>query len=192
MARPRIPRAKAAVEARDKKNPQRFSNRKEPKSIGDLGDPPEWMGGEQRAAWKVFQREIPWLTESHRGLVEIAAIIRARLAAGEEVGVQALNLLRQCLGQMGATPADASKVSVGDDDEEQEHQQMLELYSDQLRERSELEWSQFRDAAHIITPGSSSSPTAVQGQPECWAPLQALPPWSGTRTSSVPSRSACE
>lgn len=120
MARPRIPRARAAVEARDKKNPQRFSNRKEPKSTGDLGDPPEWMGGEQRAAWKVFQREIPWLTESHRGLVEIAAIIRARLATGEEVGVQALNLLRQCLGQMGATPADASKVSVGDDDEDDE------------------------------------------------------------------------
>jgi hypothetical protein len=67
-----------------------------------------------------------------------------------------------------------------DDDEEQEqqHQQMLELHCDQLRERSELEWSQFRDAAHTITPAvSSSSPTAAQGQPECWAPLQAaLPP----------------
>ncbi len=63
-----------------------------------------------------------------------------------------------------------------DDDEEQEHQQMLELHCDQLRERAELGWSQFRDAVHTIAPGSSSSPTAVQGQPERWAPLQALPP----------------
>lgn len=116
MARPRTPRLKAELEARDKKNPQRFRNRNEPASRGDLGDPPEWMGGEQRAAWKVFQREIPWLTGSHRALVEIAVVIRARLTAGEEVGVQALNLLRQCLGQMGATPSDASKVTLPDDD----------------------------------------------------------------------------
>lgn len=118
MARPRIPRAKAAVEARDKKDPQRFKNRNEPLSTGNLGNPPEWMGGEQRVAWKIFQREIPWLNESHRGLVEIAAVIRARLASGEEVGVQALNLLRQCLGQMGATPSDASKVTLPEDDED--------------------------------------------------------------------------
>lgn len=118
MARPRTPRAKAAVEARDKKDPQRFKNRKEPNSPGDLGAPPEWMGGEQRLAWRTFQKEIPWLNGSHRGLVEIATIIRARLTAGEEVGIQALNLLRQCLGSMGATPSDASKVSLPDDDEE--------------------------------------------------------------------------
>lgn len=118
MARPRIPRAKAAVEGRDKKDPQRFKNRKEPTAPDVLGDPPEWMGGEQRSVWKVFQREIPWLNASHRGLVEIATIIRARLTAGEEVGIQALNLLRQCLGQMGATPSDSSKVSLPDDDEE--------------------------------------------------------------------------
>lgn len=118
MARPRIPRAKAAIEARDKKDPQRFKNRKEPTSPDELGDPPDWMGGEQRLVWKVFQKEIPWLNGSHRGLVEIATIIRSRLTAGEEVGIQALNLLRQCLGSMGATPSDASKVSLSEDDEE--------------------------------------------------------------------------
>jgi hypothetical protein len=118
VARPRTPRAKAAVEARDKINAGRFRNRKEPASAGELGDPPDWMGGEQRATWKIFQREIPWLTASHRGLVEIATIIRSRLTSGEEVGIQALNLLRQCLGSMGATPSDASKVSLPDDDED--------------------------------------------------------------------------
>ena len=69
------------------------------------------MNKHQIAAWALFAKEVPWLNASHRGLVEIAATVRGRLMAGEDVGVQALNLLRQALGQMGATPADASKAS---------------------------------------------------------------------------------
>ncbi len=42
---------------------------------------------------------------------------RARLIDGQEVGVNALNLLRQALSQMGATPADATRVPAGSDDE---------------------------------------------------------------------------
>lgn len=68
------------------------------------------MSKDQVAAWDTMAAEVPWLNRSHRALVEIAAYIRGRLVAGEDVGVQALNLLRQCLGQMGATPADASKA----------------------------------------------------------------------------------
>ena len=73
--------------------------------------------GEQRAAWDLIRREVPWLMESDRALVEIAASIRARVMAGEEVGVSALNQLRMCMAQMGATPADRSKVAVPDEPE---------------------------------------------------------------------------
>ena len=45
------------------------------------------MGGEQRVAWDLIRPEVPWLMESDRALVEIGASIRARLMAGEEVGV---------------------------------------------------------------------------------------------------------
>lgn len=74
------------------------------------------MGAAQAAVWEQFAHELPWLNGSHRALLEIAAVTRARLIAGEDVGVQALNLLRQCLGQMGATPADATKVTMPDGD----------------------------------------------------------------------------
>ena len=37
---------------------------------------------------------------------------------GEEVGVSALNQLRMCMAQMGATPADKSKVAVPDEPSE--------------------------------------------------------------------------
>jgi hypothetical protein len=93
----------------DIKNPSRFVNRGDPPT-SQLGAPSTWMSVGQIAAWEAFQREIPWLAESDRTLVEIAVTIRARLMAGEEVGVQALNLLRQALGQMGGTPADRSRI----------------------------------------------------------------------------------
>ncbi|MCX2696708.1 hypothetical protein [Ochrobactrum chromiisoli] len=124
MARPRTPRAKAAVEASDKKNPQRFKNRTDAKADGPLGNPPAWLKDtpelKAKAAWKLFEKDLPWLNQSHRTLVGMASNIQGRIMAGQEVGVQAMNLLRQMLGQMGATPADASKVATADDGDEKD------------------------------------------------------------------------
>ncbi|NEJ73799.1 hypothetical protein GR197_25200 [Rhizobium phaseoli] len=124
MPRPRNPLGKAKTEGRDKINAGRFKGRKEPKGKGPLGAPPKWLTdtetNKSRSAWLLFQKEIPWLTESHRMLVGMAANIQGRIMANQDVGVQAMNLLRQCLGQMGATPADATKVAVPDGDEEKD------------------------------------------------------------------------
>ncbi|WEX76899.1 hypothetical protein PYH37_005250 [Sinorhizobium numidicum] len=124
MARPRNPLGKAKTEGRDKINAGRFKHRKEPKANGPLGDPPKWVTdsdtNKAKSAWALFQREIPWLTESHRILVGMAANIQGRIMAGQEVGIQSMNLLRQMLGQMGATPSDASKITVPDGDEEKD------------------------------------------------------------------------
>lgn len=72
----------------------------------------------QSTTWRTFEGEAPWLNYSHRGVVyshrgvvEIASVVRGCLASGEEVGVQAMELLRLCLGSIGLAPADASKVS---------------------------------------------------------------------------------
>jgi hypothetical protein len=110
LPRPRIPKLRALVEGKDLIHPERHRRRNEPTSA-PLGKPPKWMDETQANAWRTFEAEAPWLNYSHRGVVEIASVVRARLASGEDVGVQALSLLRLCLGSMGATPADASKVS---------------------------------------------------------------------------------
>lgn len=115
MPMPRTPKSKAVLTGRDRKDPQRFRDRIEPNSP-PIGPPPSWMSGAQGAVWEQFVAELPWLTGSHRALLEIAVTVRCRVMAGEDVGVQALNLLRQCLGQMGAAPADASKVSAPAED----------------------------------------------------------------------------
>lgn len=116
MPRPRIPISRARVEGRHDINPARY-NRKEPKVDDALGDPPKWASEAQAKAWGGFQSELPWLNRSHRCLVEIASIVRARFESGEEIGTKALSLLRLCLSSMGATPADASRIAWAPDDE---------------------------------------------------------------------------
>ncbi|MBN8964964.1 MAG: hypothetical protein J0H89_06185 [Rhizobiales bacterium] len=118
MPTPFTPRAKAFIEGRDRKNPQRYRNRREPKQTASLGEPPEWMTKPQRASWRIFQREIPWLGASHRCLVEIACVVHARLTSGQDVGAGALNLLRQCLGQMGATPTSGITLDLAEPDDD--------------------------------------------------------------------------
>lgn len=112
MPRPRLPKAKAAALGSDKVNPARFEGRNEPIIFTPIGEPFEWMKPQAKLAWADMVAEIPWLNGSHRGILQIAATIRGRMMgdSAEDVGVQAMNLYRQCLGQMGATPADASKA----------------------------------------------------------------------------------
>ena len=117
MPRPRTPREKARITGADRNHPSRFARRFAPNLV-PLGEASNWMNDGQRAAWKLIQREIPWLMESDRALVEIAASIRAWLMTGEEVSASALNQLRMCMAQMGATPADRSKVALPDEPDE--------------------------------------------------------------------------
>lgn len=121
MPKPRIPKAKAEATGRTTQNPARFEGRNEPVVKEGVGEPFEWLKPNAKQAWKDLADEIPWLNKSHRGLLSIAATIRGRMMgdSAEEVGVQAMNLYRQALGSMGATPADASKAGAmpGDDEE---------------------------------------------------------------------------
>jgi hypothetical protein len=118
MARPRVPITRALATGRVLHDPKRFANRKEPESTGPLGPPPAWMTKkDQKESWETFRVEIPWLNKSHRCLTAIACIARADLISGGEFNVRVATLLRQCLGSMGATPADASKVALPDDAE---------------------------------------------------------------------------
>lgn len=115
MPRPRTPKAVADLTGAASKNPQRFESRADPQSA-DLGAPPEWMTCEHElAAWEGFKRELPWLKESDRTIVEIAARLRGRMHKDPYMGVNALAQLRLCLQTMGATPADRSKVGASDD-----------------------------------------------------------------------------
>jgi hypothetical protein len=117
MARPRTPKAKAVITGHAAKEKTKFEDRHEPAVTDAVGDPFEWLNEFAQKAWREIASEVPWLNSSHRGHLAIAANIRGRMMKGEDVGVQAMNLLRQCYGQMGATPADASKAGAKPDGE---------------------------------------------------------------------------
>ena len=119
MANNRTPALKAAVTGTADRNPKRHRERKEPKVAG-LGKASAFLDKNGVAAWEGFRRELPWLAESDRALVEIAASVRGRLLAGEDVGVTALSMLQSILSKMGASPADRTRVSVPDDESEED------------------------------------------------------------------------
>ena len=116
MPNPRIPAAKARVSGADVTHPGRHKARAEPK-VAALGEPSRFLDDYGARAWEGFKREMPWLGESDRALVEIASLVRGRLLAGQDVGVTALSMLQAILGKMGGSPADRTKVSVPDGDE---------------------------------------------------------------------------
>lgn len=117
MARPRLPAAKAEVSGRDIVNPGRFADRKAPKGTRPLGAPFKRMTEPQREAWEHFRAELPWLNSSHRAILQIACVLRARLEADSDLGVNALATYSAVLSKLAATPVDETKVSFGDDEE---------------------------------------------------------------------------
>jgi hypothetical protein len=116
MARPRKSLAQARLSGAAAKNPQRYRRRVEPTTTGPLGPAPNWLNRQQKMAWREFDRRLPWLNFSHRAIVEIAAILQAKLAAGT-LGLPGMQLLRVTLGQLGATPVDAAKIAFAAPDE---------------------------------------------------------------------------
>ncbi|EJN04480.1 hypothetical protein [Phyllobacterium sp. YR531] len=121
MAPPRKPLALAHLSGAVSKNPQRYRNRTEAKLGEPLGAPPKWLKPEAREAWKELDARLPWLDKSHRCIVGLACYLQAKVRDGT-LGVPGMNLLRQILGQLGATPVSAGKINwspqVDDPDDE--------------------------------------------------------------------------
>ncbi|MBY8335193.1 hypothetical protein [Qipengyuania pacifica] len=119
MPNPRTPAAKARVTGAAAKNPQRHRDRKDPKGT-PLGKPSAFLDEHGKSAWEGFKRELPWLMESDRAIIEVCAKVRGGLLSGEDVGVSKLNMLQTMLSKLGATPADRTRIAIADEDEEED------------------------------------------------------------------------
>lgn len=115
----RHPTAKARVLGADLKNPQRYRGRNDP-TCAAIGDPSPLLTDGQREAWEKFTAEIPWLVASDRALLEIASILRARIADPGEIGINQLQVYSAVLSKLGATPVDRSRVMLADDEDEED------------------------------------------------------------------------
>ena len=119
MPNPRTPAAKAKATGANVAHPGRHASRSEPKGK-PLGDAAEFLDEFGKRAWEGFKRELPWLMESDRAVMEVCAQVRGLLLAGEEVGVTKLSMYQSMLSKLGATPADRTRIDAPDDEEEDE------------------------------------------------------------------------
>jgi hypothetical protein len=117
MANPRLPAQKAEVSGATLKNAGRHAGRKAPRTR-PIGEPFARMTNDQRQAWDQFRDELPWLNNSHRALLEIACNVRARLASGDEVGINVLQTYSAILSKLAATPVDETRISANSAEDE--------------------------------------------------------------------------
>jgi hypothetical protein len=121
MPRARTPLAKAKATGQTLNHATRYKSRKEPVVKDPLGKPPKWMKKpSQLEAWKTLASEIPWLNSTHRAVVGIASEVLGKLIANEEVSINGLNLLRLCLSQLGATPVDSSRITLPEEEDDED------------------------------------------------------------------------
>jgi hypothetical protein len=118
MANPRTPIAKAKATGQTLRNPARFKARKEPPKQRPLGKPSAGLTERQVEAWEAFNRELPWLMESDRTIVETASRLRADMWDSTDINIRAMTLLRQCLSLLGATPADRTRIYAPPEEDE--------------------------------------------------------------------------
>lgn len=112
----RSPLMKAKTMGSDLKNPSRYGGRNCP-SRSPIGDPPEALKDDEREAWHSFVAELPWLAASHRAILHLASILRAKVEGGID-GVNHLQVYSSTLSKLGATPADESRIGWHEDDED--------------------------------------------------------------------------
>lgn len=118
----RSPVQKSKITGADIKNPGRHKGRKEPKGIGPLGDATEFLKEIPCAeiAWEAFKREYPWLMESDRAFMEAICCYRAQMLSGELLNTTEMKTYQSMLSKAGGDPSSRSKVSIADDDEEED------------------------------------------------------------------------
>ena len=112
----RNPRSKAAITGADLRNPSRYAGSNSPLA-NVIGDPPERMTEAAKAAWYEFEKELPWLNRSHRAIVKLASVLRAKFDEGAD-GINHIQVYSAILSKLGATPADASRVFWPSEDDE--------------------------------------------------------------------------
>ena len=137
MPRPRTPLAEAEATGALEHNKKRYADRKNaPVPTGPIGEPPNHFDDVDRDLWSevVGMPADGVLTSADRLLVEITVHLLRRFrgidyGSGEDeedhrsvaplTGVE-IGHLRACLGSMGCTPADRTRVKAGDGKEEKQ------------------------------------------------------------------------
>jgi len=79
------------------------------------------LPAEHKRQWDLFVKELPWLAESDRTILEMACALRAQFVESDGVMHPAkLNLLKQVLQNLGADPISRNRVAILPSDEDED------------------------------------------------------------------------
>ena len=82
-------------------------------AVKRLGPARNSLPAAQKQQWDLFVRELPWLAESDRAILEVACSLRARFVESEGVlHPSVLNLFKQVLATLGADPVNRNRVAI--------------------------------------------------------------------------------
>lgn len=95
-------------------DPKRYANRtQEPKPTGDLGAPPAHFEEQLTQIWNELVEQVPpgVLTSADRFILEITCSLTLKMR-NLTISTGETTQLISCLGRLGLTPADRSRVTV--------------------------------------------------------------------------------
>ena len=114
MPRPRTPLASAQASGAADHNPKRFADRVEPVARGPLGPLPNYFNDLQRDQWNELIARMPEgvLVSGDEYIVELTVLLLMRMRSFEDpLKPVEIGHLRACLGSLGLTPADRTRVN---------------------------------------------------------------------------------
>lgn len=110
MSRPRTPTKVLRMRGAFDRNPKRGKEREHEPQVDDpLGEPPDGFDEAQAARWRELAVRCPWLTVADRTAVEVVCRLWMTMRAGQFKAADYVGLMN-CLGRLGMTPVDRSKV----------------------------------------------------------------------------------
>ncbi len=118
MPTPRKPTALLESSGAFLKHPERRKEREgEPQPTGELGDPPDDLGREEKAAWRYLANLLPTgvATNMDRAAFEEMACLRVICRGGRATAAERQQYSNY-LSRFGMTPADRSRVKSAKDE----------------------------------------------------------------------------
>lgn len=98
-------------------DPKRFAGREDEEKYLDavnvpLGAPSKCLDEHERVTWEAFKKELPWLMERDRAMVEMAARLRTRLNKVSVPHEKTTAALRAILVELGASPSACRRIAL--------------------------------------------------------------------------------
>lgn len=119
MPRPRTPTAKAKLTGAAANHPERFKARSDPKSSGPVGDPPAFLSGNEKKAWRDFAGRWSWITADDEPALVALCQMRALIEDKNfEKNAAFYTAYRLAMSDFGGSPVSRSKVYQAEGEED--------------------------------------------------------------------------